>query len=49
MKTCEGMDVYTVVFLTSALVWVSDQLHAPAAGTLRGWMGFTACLNDMEK
>jgi hypothetical protein len=58
MKAYEGVDVYTHIFLTSALVR-SGQLHAPAAlhpgkrapGThwTGGWVGPRAGLDAVDK
>jgi hypothetical protein len=59
MKTYGGVDVYTHVFLTSALVggeWSAARPgrfipgeRAPVTHRLRGWVGLTADLDDMEK
>jgi hypothetical protein len=60
MKVCGGVDVYTHVFLTSTLVGVSGQLHAPLRPLyprakspdthwIGGWIGPIASLDDMEK
>jgi hypothetical protein len=55
MKVYGGVDVYIHIFLTSALVGVSGQLHAPTLGErapsthwIGGWMGPRAGLDDVE-
>jgi hypothetical protein len=54
MMTYGGVDVWTHVFLTSALVGVEWSASRPGCFTpgdnlIGGWVGLTAGLNDIEE
>jgi hypothetical protein len=59
MKAYGVVDLYIYIFLTSSLLEVSGQLHAPAALTpgerapgthcIRGWVDHRAGLDDMDE